>query len=111
MIYRSQNKLCRKGVLTIQEILEQHQAGKHLLKLPHMSTDLTRTAPVQAIAPAAVQTVSDANAGEIKQEASEEPIPLEDVILAGQLSTITQKQLADYYEMALEDQNLGGNSR
>ena len=101
------NKLCRKGVLTIQEILEQHQAGKTFAEIAAYVNGISlEQLPVQAIAPAAVQTVSDANAGEIKQEASEEPIPLEDVILAGQLSTITQKPLADYYEMALEDQNL-----
>ncbi len=95
------NKLCRRGVLTIQEILAEHQQGKTFAELAAAVNGIpAQELPAQALEPA------QAMLAEETAEAPDEAISTQEIMFAEELSKIENKPLSSYYQKVLDGESL-----
>ena len=102
------NKLCRKGVLTIQEILTQRLEGKSFAEIAAQING--EELPAQIIEPiaAALAINEDFSSAEVsgKAPARSEQMEIETIMLAGMLAQINDEPTAVYYQKALDGVSL-----
>lgn len=97
----SANVLCRKGVLTIQEILDMRLKG---ISFAEISAVINKI-PVESL-PTEIVAQDKVQAYDIKDEDTSSDIISNDVIMAEELSKMTQEPISKYYNMIADGESI-----
>ena len=95
------NKLCRKGVYTIQDILQMRKNGRTFAEIAAEVNGVS-VAQIPQEATAMGTAVNMMNVMENNEEIEQEAITPQDVILSDELSRIGDESISEYYSLAID---------